>query len=561
MTIRDIERYKIQISSMVFVLFLLFIYFLFYQRYFALDEFQYMTATTLTARGMIPYRDFFEYHTPLSYMLHAPFFIVNWLSFPMMALLFRMLMFFHFLINLVMMIYYFNFKFDSVVKAILYPIVVFSITLGTLSLVEYRADNLMALYLVSSLFLLEINSRKKSKLLSLLIGLLVSISILFTQKAILYAGGIYSFLLIREMVYIYEKKQRFFFHIKKFFIGLFIPLFIFFIYLVLSDSAQSFWTFVFVDGALHEKLYPPVHFTSYLDNYLSLTKVSIIGYLFLISLYFSKTKNSFWGVVLFISLAGLALTRAQFPHNFVLISIVLGIISVMGINYLIEAKESFNWRLMITFLICLMVLNQTFFLFNKYTNKHQLKLYEKLERMSNGDDRYIDNSGAGVFLRPANFHYLHGAAHRILYRKKFEENFVKEYRDSAARFLIKDSRYVPYVRDYIESLYIPLDGSLMVYGKVMKFSNSNEQKIEVLKDGEYFFFSTTDLLNLDYNFEKIKGLKINGEEINSNVVNLKKGNYDLFHMSSSENIVFSSVDIKFFKQEIGNLPHGIINHY
>ena len=47
-------------------------------RFFSIDEWQYGHATWLVAQGARPYLDFFEHHFPLSYVLHAPFFWIDW---------------------------------------------------------------------------------------------------------------------------------------------------------------------------------------------------------------------------------------------------------------------------------------------------------------------------------------------------------------------------------------------------------------------------------------------------------------------------------------------------
>src|SRR6185295_1569966 len=39
-----------------------------------LDEFEHAHATWSVSRGLVPYRDFFEHHTPALYLLFAPLF-------------------------------------------------------------------------------------------------------------------------------------------------------------------------------------------------------------------------------------------------------------------------------------------------------------------------------------------------------------------------------------------------------------------------------------------------------------------------------------------------------
>ena len=47
-------------------------------RFFTIDEYQYGHATWLVAQGAMPYVDFFEHHFPLSYVMHAPIYWMEW---------------------------------------------------------------------------------------------------------------------------------------------------------------------------------------------------------------------------------------------------------------------------------------------------------------------------------------------------------------------------------------------------------------------------------------------------------------------------------------------------
>lgn len=462
-------------------------------RYFALDEYQYMTATTLSARGLVPYLDFYEYHTPLSYLLHAPFFISYWSDYSTLALFFRKIVFCYLLLGYGFTVYYFLKKGQEIGGSLLFAIIPFSISAGTLSLIEYRADNMMAVTLLMSFLLIDLNAEKNQKKLSLISGMLLGISILFTQKALLITGAVLFYLFCVDVLNQVKGKKSYVKFKKELLFGLMLPLISFLLYLFFTDSFAQFVQFVFIDSSRHEKYYPPVHFMSFLKNYITLTFPSLAFIVLLIFSYFAYCKERIFFLVFLMSTVSMIITKAQFPHNFVLPSLFLGFIVVNGFSEIMKVfPEESIWKRFLTGICALMLINQYLFLFGKSTNAHQLKLFSKLEKMSSHDDVYIDNAGGGVFLRPANFHYLHGAAHRVIYKDKFMNTFVNEYRDNAAKFLIKDSRYVPYVMDYIKNHFIQLDSSLMVYGKYMDFTRMDEYQIEVQKDGDYYFFVASD---------------------------------------------------------------------
>ena len=71
---RVVERVTICVMAAGALAVLASIYGFSQSRFFTIDEYQYGHATWLVAQGQLPYRDFFEHHFPLSYVLHAPLF-------------------------------------------------------------------------------------------------------------------------------------------------------------------------------------------------------------------------------------------------------------------------------------------------------------------------------------------------------------------------------------------------------------------------------------------------------------------------------------------------------
>lgn len=71
------------IIAIIFVTFLLRIPILFV-RYFDPDEFEHLHAAFSLYHGLIPYRDFFEHHTPLVWFLLAPLYSIFGADIPLL---------------------------------------------------------------------------------------------------------------------------------------------------------------------------------------------------------------------------------------------------------------------------------------------------------------------------------------------------------------------------------------------------------------------------------------------------------------------------------------------
>ena len=126
------------------------------QRFFSVDEYQYGHATWLVAGGAIPYLDFFEHHFPGSYVLHAPFYWVDW-DFVTGALLLRKIVFgYWLLLSAFAALACFRVTQDRFAAALV-AIVPVSFGFSLVSAIDYRADNFGAVYFAACLLLLEWN--------------------------------------------------------------------------------------------------------------------------------------------------------------------------------------------------------------------------------------------------------------------------------------------------------------------------------------------------------------------------------------------------------------------
>jgi hypothetical protein len=109
-------------------------------RYLTIDEFQWGHATWLVSQGEVPYRDFYEHHLPLGYVLHSVFLNGDG-SFIDKTLLLRTIAFAYMLAAAAMLgsaTWVTRRDLNESLLAALLPI---GIGFGLMSAIEYRGDN------------------------------------------------------------------------------------------------------------------------------------------------------------------------------------------------------------------------------------------------------------------------------------------------------------------------------------------------------------------------------------------------------------------------------------
>jgi hypothetical protein len=197
---------KDTVSSLVtFVLMLALLYVLWIAfavgqtRYLTIDEFQWGHASWLVSQGEVPYRDFYEHHLPLGYVLHSVFLNGDG-SFIDKTLLLRTIAFAYLLAAAAMLgsaTWVTRRDLNESLLAALLPI---GIGFGLMSAIEYRGDNWSAVGLLVCAGLVEMARESKQPRLSLAAGVLFSIAVLMTQKILVLGGGVLLLMLVAGFV-------------------------------------------------------------------------------------------------------------------------------------------------------------------------------------------------------------------------------------------------------------------------------------------------------------------------------------------------------------------------
>ena len=167
-------------------------------RYFSIDEYQYGHATWLVARGAKPYVDFFEHHFPLSYVIHAPFYWLEWDYAAGARLLRQITVSYLLVVSLLASACCWGVT-RNPYAALLTLVLPAGLGFGLMTSIEYRADNFGFYYFAACLVILEWNRRKRSRAIAVVCGLLAALAALMTQKMAFIAGGTLAAMLVCDL--------------------------------------------------------------------------------------------------------------------------------------------------------------------------------------------------------------------------------------------------------------------------------------------------------------------------------------------------------------------------
>ena len=216
------------IISLIIVTFLLRIPILFV-RYFDPDEFQHLHAAFSLYNGLIPYRDFFEHHTPFIWFLLAPLYPIFGADIPLIYAA-RILMLI-FTAGIFYLTYLLGKRFYSSDIGLLATLFLSCMIMFLEQTIEIRPDVPETFFLLLSLLFITRGITEKANKWYVLSGLAIGISILFSQKALFALVGLVAIFvwIFIENRFAHEQDRPKNQSIKEFFLfisGLVIPIFL-----------------------------------------------------------------------------------------------------------------------------------------------------------------------------------------------------------------------------------------------------------------------------------------------------------------------------------------------
>jgi hypothetical protein len=500
-------------------------------RYFTIDEYQFGHATWLVAQGQRPYLDFYEHHLPLSYVVHAPLVGDPALGFRERALRLRAAVLAHALGLALALGASTWVVWRSREAALLATFLPFACGFSLLSAVDYRADGFAACWALAGFACLDANRRLARPLLAAAAGALLAAACLATQKMAYFAAAPLALLLVADRL----RAARMPFVCRP--------------AACLAAVALVFGAALLVGGALgmlpaafertilqglrHEAIYPRVTVGRFLLPFLAATWPTTLPLLALAVLATLVERNRLWLFPLAAALVGGSLLRAQYPYNYVLHGLLLGLLAARGLAGLCErlaaAPRLAALRPLLWLTPLALLPQQLGFAAGRTGNAHQLALLEKIERFSGAGDAVIDGAGAALFRPHGSFYFYHGGAERQLFADYFERELVQDYRRSRALFWLRDlrlARLPEAVQALFREHYVQADGDLFALGFLTPrtLAAHHEVEIEVLRADEYRIFPASPAA-LEYAapFE----VRIDGERVSRGTLHLAEGRHRL----------------------------------
>jgi hypothetical protein len=536
------------------------------QRFFTIDEYQYGHATWLVAQGERPYLDFYEHHFPLSYALHAPI-VSEEGSFATRALQLRTIAFGYLLAMAVSLMASAWWVTRNPFVAALSACLPLAFGFGLMSSIDYRADNFAACLFVICLGLLEANRERPGRGLAVAGGLCFAASVFMTQKMVFLGGGAVVALLAWDFA-----SRRFRPGERKPCVGhpaaFILAAAAFSIAVIVVAAALGILGSAFETTILqtleHEAYYPRVHFWKYAAPFFEETRFTTIAVLLFAAAYAVLLRDPFWLLALAVAVLGGALMQTQYPYNFVYTGFLLMICALRGFAAVIESLRPRGglgaalWPLL--YLLPLAILpDQLAFISNTSNNQHQLALLQKIEDYSGADDAVIDGSGGALFRPHGSYYWYHGSAHRRMFQDYFENQLVRDYRDSRAIFWIRDlrQRKLPQpVKAYFRDHYVQVDGDLHTLGFATAAGASGEasRDIELIRSGDYFVLkaepSPRGRIVTATRSGESSGLWLDGREVGGGPIQLAEGNHRVEVRSDAPAYIVSLLPAEAFERRI-----------
>jgi hypothetical protein len=299
----------------------------------------------------------------------------------------------------------------------------------------------------------------------------------------------------------------------------------------------------------HERFHPAVSVWKWARPFFADTAPSTVAILVFATL--GAVSSPLWAVPLLVALLGGALVKAQYPYNYVLPCFLIGLCAVRGFAAAIERLPAFRLRPLLYLLPLLVVPDQLGFLERASDNRHQLAILAKIEAHSGPDDAVIDNAGGALFRNHGSYYFVHGGAHRVMFRDYFTTRLVGDYRRSRALFWIHDfrlKRLPPSVRRYFREHYVEADGRLYALGFETPATGVAPTSVvlDVVRAGSYHVFPA----ERGAEAAARGGLVIRGEQVNGGRVDLDEGPVEVTVLPHSQALFVTALPPEVFERTV-----------
>lgn len=471
------------------------------QRFFTIDEFQWGHATWLITQGQVPYRDFYEHHLPLGYLLHSLLLPAEG-GFEERALLLREIAFAYLFATSALLAAASWVASRSGYESLLSATIPLGFGFGLMSAIDYRGDNWAAFSLIASLALLEINQRQRRRWISALAGLLFACAIGMTQKILLLGGLSLVVMLVLSLAPLSGAWSR---RLRAQLLphpGAFCLAFGCAVVVALAVGAAygvlgRVFEITVVQALAHEQIYPGFGVSEYTQPFWRETWSSTLPILVFAAVYLVRSGDRFWALPLGLAGLGALTIKAPFPYNFVLLSQLVAICAVRGYCAAVRGLDGRHGRfgalVPALYLLPLALLpGQLGFVAGRSSNEYQLQVLRLIEQHTGPDEVVIDSAGGALFRPHRGYYWYQGRAHIEMFDDYFTNDFVSDLRDTEALLWIQSLRFrqlPPEAKQYLRRHYTRLHGELNVLGFAIRSTATGEEEVhtfDVVREGEYY---------------------------------------------------------------------------
>ena len=406
------------------------VYNIFYSHGVFVDMLEHLSASFFVYEGLLPYKDFFEHHNPLLWLMLAPITGLlkgNLIIIPLVRFLAVAGYFF-----CIYMSYKINEKFLFGKKAALYSTILLIAVPIWYDIMNIRPDIFMMLCFLGAIYLFYSYLEKRKIFKLVMCYFLLSVSFLFLQKIIFM---IFGFGLV-NLYLLYKKKLPF----KDFFISAIfgsIPLILFLIYSVYNGFFFDWFYYNFTFNS---------YLTEYYDNTMKISRV--LSFLIYVSfaIILKKYSNSFKSMVIFVPLCCGFISLIFFaPYYHYTIPYFL-LASVYFGKFCLDVKI-FKYTFTT---ICFLLITLTGIL-NNYPNEMDRIAYQKdLSLIEYINNNIPEKSFAplteypyAIFKKPFNYHwfgFFNASIIDILYTPNHYFDFNEHLKQTKPTYLIYPQR-------------------------------------------------------------------------------------------------------------------------
>lgn len=521
-------------------------------KFFTIDEFQYAHAAWLCAQGMVPYRDFFDHHFPFLYQLFAVIFYFGGND-PLLIIWLRGLMLLFLgmtLLGISIVNWRFSEKYNSSILSIVFLLSCWPYITRS---VEIRPDGVAFALFITAIAILCIRDNAindppvKKCLFPFIAGLAMALAIWSSQKVVVYGFPVFIYLFY---CFICEyrtkpgnKKPLLFSELLGFVCGGSAVFLVVFGYLIVTGSLGNFWNFCIVMPSQLQEHFRGFSWTVHFFP-------GFIGCLWAFPLFWAGIVGSIkkfrlnhdYFEILLISLPltsffSYFLQKAPYDYSLIPFYGTYWIFAGRGGSVIFETIENsgkLNGKLkylisslFVMVLVAAVMLNiRTIEKFRADNNQYQLAVLKTIKQATDEHEVFFDNTGNFVARPHAYFYYFNCKYMRENMGDQLADEILGAIKDNECAWLFLDYRMneLPVkVKRFILDNYVRYSADLLVWGREFE-PGHRKTSFFAVKDGSYF-------ISTDRELPKLK-LEINGQAVNSRVLNLRKGPNQVRYNSS-----------------------------